>query len=82
MSGNDAVYGLVQYGIIIVWPFMLFTNGKRGTWKGMKWLFLFLLCGTSGTDGSAADSALREYTNDCWIKVFMILCIKINSVLF
>ena len=45
-------------------------------------VFLFLLCGTSGADGCAADSALREYTDDCGIKVFMILCIKINSVLF
>ena len=50
--------------------------------EGNEMVFLFLLCGTSGTDGCAADSALREYTDDCGIKVFMILCIKINSVLF
>ncbi len=35
----DPVYGLVQYGIVIVWPVMLLYNGTRGTWKGMKWFF-------------------------------------------
>ena len=41
----DVVYGLVQYGIIIVWPFMHFYNGTRGKWKGMKWFFYFFYVG-------------------------------------
>ena len=41
----DAVYGLIQYGIIIVWPFMHFYNGTRGKWKGMKWFFYFFYAG-------------------------------------
>lgn len=47
----DPVYGILQLGVIIVWPFMAFYNGTRGTWKGMKWLFYFyypfhlVLCG-------------------------------------
>ncbi len=35
----DVVYGLLQFGIIIVWPFMHFYNGTRGKWKHMKWFF-------------------------------------------
>lgn len=47
----DFVYGLVQFGIIIVWPFMHFYNGTRGNYKGMKWFFYgfyvghLVLCG-------------------------------------
>ena len=32
----DVVYGLLQFGIIIVWPFMHFYNGTRGKAKWMK----------------------------------------------
>lgn len=35
----DAVYGILQLGVIIVWPFMANYNGQRGKWKGMKWFF-------------------------------------------
>lgn len=35
----DPVYGILQLGVIIVWPFMYFYNGQRGKWKGMKWFF-------------------------------------------
>lgn len=35
----DPVYGILQLGVIIVWPFMANYNGQRGKWKGMKWLF-------------------------------------------
>ena len=41
----DIVYGLLQYGIMIVWPFMHFYNGTRGKWKGMKWFFYFFYVG-------------------------------------
>jgi len=41
----DVVYGLLQYGIIIVWPFMHFYNGQRGKWKGMKWFFYLFYVG-------------------------------------
>ena len=41
----DVWYGLMQYGIIIVWPFMHFYNGTRGIWKGMKWFFYFFYAG-------------------------------------
>lgn len=41
----DVVYGLLQYGIIIVWPFMYFYNGSRGKWKGMKWFFYLFYVG-------------------------------------
>lgn len=40
----DMVYGLLQFGIIIVWPFMHFYNGTRGRAKWMKWFFLCILC--------------------------------------
>ncbi len=35
----DRIYGILQLGVIIVLPFMLNYNGKRGSWKGMKWFF-------------------------------------------
>ena len=44
-------YGLLQFGIIIVWPFMHFYNGTRGKAKWMKWFFYvfyvghLILCG-------------------------------------
>ncbi len=41
----DVVYGLLQYGIIIVWPFMHFYNGTRGNWKHMKWFFYVFYVG-------------------------------------
>ena len=47
----DVVYGLLQFGIIIVWPFMHFYNGTRGKAKWMKWFFYvfyvghLILCG-------------------------------------
>ena len=94
---NDGVYHTVCGGMVsgnrcrirtgTVWHYYCmavyaFLQREKRNVEGNEMVFLFLLCGTSGTDGCAADSALREYTNDCWIKVFMILCIKINSVLF
>ena len=41
----DVVYGLVQFGIILIWPLMARYNGTRGTWKGMKWFFYFFYVG-------------------------------------
>jgi len=41
----DVVYGLLQYGIILVWPFMHYYNGTRGNWKGMKWFFYWFYVG-------------------------------------
>ena len=41
----DVVYGLLQFGIIIVWPVMKLYNGQRGTWKGMKWFFYLFYVG-------------------------------------
>lgn len=41
----DVVYGLLQYGIILVWPFMYYYNGTRGNWKGMKWFFYWFYVG-------------------------------------
>ena len=35
----DVIYGLLQFGIVIVWPFMHFYNGTRGKVKWMKWFF-------------------------------------------
>jgi len=35
----DVVYGLIQLCVVIVVPFIMNYNGKRGTWKGMKWFF-------------------------------------------
>lgn len=47
----DVVYGLIQMLVVICVPFMMNYNGKRGTWKGMKWFFYvyyvghLILCG-------------------------------------
>lgn len=47
----DVVYGLIQMMVIICVPFMMNYNGKRGTWRGMKWFFYLyyvghlILCG-------------------------------------
>lgn len=47
----DVVYGLIQLGVILVYPFMKRYNGQKGSWKGMKWLFYayypahLILCG-------------------------------------
>lgn len=38
-SPYHVVYGLLQYGIIIVCPFMHFYNGTRGKAKWMKCFF-------------------------------------------
>lgn len=35
----DKVYGLIQLGVILVFPLMANYNGQRGKWKGMKWFF-------------------------------------------
>lgn len=35
----DVVYGFIQLFVVIVVPFMMNYNGKRGAWKGMKWFF-------------------------------------------
>ncbi|HKM20746.1 MAG TPA: TraX family protein [Lachnospiraceae bacterium] len=35
----DVVYGVIQMLVVICVPFMMNYNGKRGTWKGMKWFF-------------------------------------------
>ena len=35
----DKVYGAIQLLVVICVPFMMNYNGKRGTWKGMKWFF-------------------------------------------
>lgn len=41
----DVVYGLLQFGTIIVWPFMHFYNGTRGKAKWMKWFFYVFYVG-------------------------------------
>lgn len=47
----DKVYGLLQLGVILVYPVMKRYNGQKGTWKGMKWFFYLyypahlVLCG-------------------------------------
>lgn len=41
----DVVYGLIQFGIIIVWPFMHFYNGTRGKGRWMKWFFYVFYVG-------------------------------------
>ena len=41
----DVVYGLIQFGIIIVWPFMHFYNGTRGKARWMKWFFYVFYVG-------------------------------------
>ena len=48
----DVVYGVIQMLVVICVPFMMNYNGKRGTWKGMKWFFYvyyvghLVVCGT------------------------------------
>lgn len=41
----DVVYGLIQFGIILVWPLMHFYNGTRGRAKWMKWFFYLFYVG-------------------------------------
>lgn len=47
----DVPMGLIQMFVVISIPFMMNYNGKRGTWKGMKWFFYayyvghLVLCG-------------------------------------
>lgn len=47
----DVVYGAIQMLVVICVPFIMNYNGKRGTWKGMKWFFYayyvghLVLCG-------------------------------------
>jgi len=36
---NNFVYGILQMGIVLAIPILACYKGKRGTWKGMKWLF-------------------------------------------
>ena len=40
----DPVYGLLQLGVIIVYPFMKRYNGQRGNAKAMKWFFYVYYC--------------------------------------
>jgi len=35
----DTVYGIIQMLVVLAIPILYQYNGKRGTWKGMKWLF-------------------------------------------
>lgn len=35
----DRVYGILQLFVALSIPFLKAYNGKRGTWKGMKWFF-------------------------------------------
>lgn len=35
----DKAYGLLQLGVICIYPFIRRYNGERGSWKGMKWFF-------------------------------------------
>ena len=42
----DVVYGLLQFGIILVYPIMSLYDGTRGKSTFMKWFFLLVLCGT------------------------------------
>jgi len=35
----DKMYGILQLGVICVYPLIKRYNGTRGNWKGMKWLF-------------------------------------------
>lgn len=40
----DPVYGLLQMGVIIVYPFIKRYNGERGNNKSMKWFFYVYYC--------------------------------------
>lgn len=35
----DRIYGLIQLGVFLVYPFITRYTGARGNWKGMKWFF-------------------------------------------
>lgn len=35
----DKINGVIQMFVVISIPFMMNYNGKRGSWKGMKWFF-------------------------------------------
>lgn len=35
----DRVYGILQLGVILIYPLIKRYNGKRGEWNGMKWFF-------------------------------------------
>jgi hypothetical protein len=35
----DKVYGMLQLGVICIYPLIKRYNGERGKWKGMKWFF-------------------------------------------
>ena len=41
----DVVYGLLQFGVVLVWPLMHFYNGTRGKMPGGKWFFYFFYAG-------------------------------------
>ena len=41
----DVVYGLLQFGVVLVWPLMRFYNGTRGKMPGGKWFFYFFYAG-------------------------------------
>ncbi len=41
----NPVYGAIQMFVVISIPFMMNYNGKRGTWKGMKWFFYVFYAG-------------------------------------
>ena len=41
----DVVYGLLQFGVVLVWPLMHFYNGTRGKIPGGKWFFYFFYAG-------------------------------------
>lgn len=41
----DVIYGLLQFGIILVWPIMVLYDGTRGKSKFMKWFFYLFYVG-------------------------------------
>lgn len=41
----DVVYGLLQFGIILVWPIMYCYDGTRGKSQFMKWFFYLFYVG-------------------------------------
>ena len=41
----DVVYGLLQFGIILVWPIMYLYDGTRGKSQFMKWFFYVFYVG-------------------------------------
>lgn len=48
---GNVVYGLLQFCVVLSLPFINLYNGKRGSWKPMKWFFYYyypihlILCG-------------------------------------